>query len=66
MALGNSRIAENATWDQALLREARSAVEAAPEIDLAAFGFSADELTAILAAAETAVTDREVPGRSSG
>ncbi|WP_149539346.1 site-specific DNA-methyltransferase [Siccirubricoccus phaeus] len=61
LRLADNRIAENATWDQALLREALVGVQAAAEIDVATLGFSADELTAILAAAETAVTDGEAP-----
>jgi ParB-like chromosome segregation protein Spo0J len=43
LRLADNRIAENATWDQALLRDALASVQAA-EIDLAALGFSADEL----------------------
>src|SRR5690606_30422065 len=61
LRLADNRIAENATWDQALLREALAGVQAAAEIDVATLGFSADELSAILAAAETAVTDGEAP-----
>jgi len=56
LRLADNRIAENATWDQALLRDALAAVQAA-EIDVAALGFSADELAAILAAADEAVID---------
>jgi DNA modification methylase/ParB-like chromosome segregation protein Spo0J len=55
LRLADNRIAENATWDQALLREALAAVQAAPDLDLAALGFSADELAAILAAADAVV-----------
>jgi len=61
LRLADNRIAENATWDQALLREALAGVQSAAEIDVAILGFSADELTAILAAAETAVTDGDAP-----
>ncbi|WP_135468455.1 site-specific DNA-methyltransferase [Crenalkalicoccus roseus] len=61
LRLADNRIAENATWDQALLREALAGVQAAAEIDVATLGFSADELSAILAAAEAAVTDGEAP-----
>ncbi|MDI3308867.1 MAG: site-specific DNA-methyltransferase [Acetobacteraceae bacterium] len=61
LRLADNRIAENATWDQALLREALAGVQAAAEIDVAMLGFSADELSAILAAAEAAVTDGEAP-----
>ncbi|MBX9700710.1 MAG: site-specific DNA-methyltransferase [Acetobacteraceae bacterium] len=57
LRLADNRIAENATWDQALLRDALAAVQAAPDIDLAALGFSADELADILAAAGEAVSD---------
>nr|WP_256476603.1 ParB/Srx family N-terminal domain-containing protein [Siccirubricoccus soli] len=64
LRLADNRIAENGTWDQALLREALASVQAAAEIDLAMLGFSADELSAILAAAETAVTDGEAPGEA--
>ena len=53
LRLADNRIAENASWDQALLRDALAAVQAA-EIDVAALGFSADELAAILAAADEA------------
>ncbi len=60
LRLADNRIAENATWDQALLRDALAAVQAA-EIDVAALGFSADELTAILAAADEAVIDGDPP-----
>ncbi|WP_245903622.1 site-specific DNA-methyltransferase [Humitalea rosea] len=61
LRLADNRIAENATWDQALLRDALAAVQAVPDIDLAALGFSADELTAILAAADEAVIDGDPP-----
>jgi ParB-like chromosome segregation protein Spo0J len=47
LRLADNRITENATWDQALLRDALASVRAA-EIDLAALGFSADELAAIV------------------
>ena len=57
LRLADNRIAENATWDQALLRDALASVQAA-EIDLAALGFSADELAGILAAAGDAVSIR--------
>ena len=43
LRLADNRIAENATWDQTLLHDALASVQAA-EIDLAALGFSADEL----------------------
>jgi len=61
LRLADNRIAENATWDQALLRDALASVQAAAEIDLASLGFSADELGALLAAAESAVTDGDAP-----
>ena len=51
LRLADNRIAENATWDQALLRDALAAVQAVPEINLAALGFSAAELADILASA---------------
>ena len=60
LRLADNRIAENATWDQALLRDALASVQAA-EIDLAALGFSADELAGILAAAGDAVSDGDAP-----
>jgi DNA modification methylase len=59
LRLADNRISENATWDQALLRDALAAVQASTDIDLAALGFSADELNAILAAADTAGSDGE-------
>jgi DNA modification methylase len=65
LRLADNRIAENATWDQALLREALAAVQAAPDLDLAALGFSAAELDDILAAAGEAVTDGDAPGALS-
>ena len=61
LRLADNRIAENATWDQALLRDALAAVQAAPDLDLAALGFSAAELDDILAAAGEAVTDGDAP-----
>jgi len=60
LRLADNRIAENATWDQALLRDALASRQAA-EIDLAALGFSADELVDILAAAGDAVSDGDAP-----
>jgi DNA modification methylase len=59
--LADNRIAENATWDQALLRDALAAAQAAPDLDLAALGFSAAELDDILAAAGEAVSDGDAP-----
>jgi DNA modification methylase/ParB-like chromosome segregation protein Spo0J len=61
LRLADNRIAENATWDQALLRDALAAVQAVPDLDLAALGFSAAELGDILAAAGQAVTDGDAP-----
>ena len=61
LRLADNRIAENATWDQALLRDALAAVQAVPDIDLGALGFSADELADILAAAGDAVSDGGAP-----
>ncbi|WP_245584088.1 site-specific DNA-methyltransferase [Rubritepida flocculans] len=57
LRLADNRIAENATWDQALLRNALAAAQAAPDLDLSALGFSAAELDDILAAAGDAVSD---------
>jgi DNA modification methylase len=59
LRLADNRIAENATWDQALLRDALAAAQASTDIDLAALGFSAEELAAILTAADEAVIDGE-------
>jgi DNA modification methylase len=61
LRLADNRIAENATWDQALLRDALASVQAAGEIDVVALGFSAEELAAILTAADEAVIDGEPP-----
>ncbi|WP_407024420.1 site-specific DNA-methyltransferase [Roseococcus sp. DSY-14] len=61
LRLADNRIAENATWDQAMLRDALAAVQAVPDIDLGALGFSADELADILAAAGDAVSDGDAP-----
>jgi len=61
LRLADNRIAENATWDQALLRDALAAAQAAPDLDLAALGFSAAELDDILAAAGEAVSDGDAP-----
>jgi DNA modification methylase len=60
LRLADNRIAENATWDQALLRDALASVQAA-DIDLSALGFSAAELADILAAAGDAVSDGDAP-----
>jgi DNA modification methylase/ParB-like chromosome segregation protein Spo0J len=61
LRLADNRIAENATWDQALLRDALAGLQQAGEIDLLAIGFSGDEIGAILAAAHEAVTDGDAP-----
>ena len=61
LRLADNRIAENATWDHALLRDALAAVQAAPDLDLGALGFSATELDDILAAAGDAVSDGDAP-----
>ena len=61
LRLADNRIAENATWDQALLRDALAAVQVAPDLDLATLGFSAAELDDILAAAGDAVSDGDAP-----
>jgi DNA modification methylase len=61
LRLADNRIAENATWDQALLRDALAGLQQAGEVDLLAIGFSGDEIGAILAAAEDAVTDGDAP-----
>ena len=61
LRLADNRIAENASWDQALLRDALAAIQAVPEIDLAALGFSAGELDDILAAAGEAAARGDAP-----
>jgi len=61
LRLADNRISENATWDQALLRDALAAAQASAEIDLAALGFSANELANILAAAGDAASDGDAP-----
>jgi len=61
LRLADNRIAENATWDHALLRDALAAVQAVPDLDLVALGFSADELADILSAAGDAVSDGDAP-----
>ena len=61
LRLADNRIAENATWDQALLRDALGGLQEADEVDLLAIGFSRDEISAILAAAEEAVIDGDAP-----
>ncbi|MGG5819622.1 site-specific DNA-methyltransferase [Falsiroseomonas sp. HW251] len=61
LRLADNRIAENATWDQALLRDALAAAQAAPDLDLAVLGFSTAELDDILAAAGDAVSDGDAP-----
>ncbi len=57
LRLADNRIAENATWDQALLRDALAGLQQAGDVDLLAIGFSHDEISSILAAAEDAVID---------
>ena len=59
LRLADNRIAENATWDQALLRDALAGLQEAGEIDFLAIGFSRDEISTILAAAEQAVAETE-------
>ncbi len=56
LRLADNRIAENATWDQALLRDALASLRT-EEIDLESLGFSSDELAGILATADQAVAD---------
>ena len=57
LRLADNRIAENASWDQALLRDALVGLQQAGDVDLLAIGFSNDEISSILAAAEDAVID---------
>jgi len=66
LRLADNRIAENATWDQALLRDALAGLQEAGEVDLLAIGFSADEIGAILAAAEEAVADGDAAAEPEG
>ena len=61
LRLADNRIAENATWDQALLRDALAGLQEAGDVDLLAIGFSSDEISSILAAAEGAVIDGDAP-----
>jgi DNA modification methylase len=66
LRLADNRIAENATWDQALLRDALAGLQQAGEIDLLAIGFSQEEIGAILAAADEAVTDGDARDEQDG
>jgi ParB-like chromosome segregation protein Spo0J len=66
LRLADNRIAENATWDQALLRDALAGLQEAGAVDLLAIGFSRDEIDAILAAADDAVTDGAAPDAPDG
>ncbi|MCC6717649.1 MAG: site-specific DNA-methyltransferase [Acetobacteraceae bacterium] len=66
LRLADNRIAENATWDQALLRDALAGLQQAGEVDLLAIGFSQDEIGAILAAADEAVTDGDARDEQEG
>jgi DNA modification methylase len=66
LRLADNRIAENATWDQALLRDALAGLQQAGEVDLLAIGFSQDEIGAILTAAHEAVTDGDVAAEQGG
>ena len=66
LRLADNRIAENATWDQALLRDALAGLQQAGEVDLLAIGFSQEEIGAILAAADDAVTDGDARDEQDG
>jgi DNA modification methylase len=55
LRLADNRIAANATWDQALLRDALFGLQEAGDIDLLAIGFSAEDISTILAAADAAL-----------
>ena len=66
LRLADNRIAENATWDQALLRDALAGLQQAGEVDLLAIGFSQEEIGAILAAADEAVTDGNAQDEPDG
>jgi len=59
LRLADNRIAENATWDQALLRDALAAVQAGGDVDLLLTGFGADDIAGILAAAQAAVDEAD-------
>jgi DNA modification methylase len=61
LRLADNGIAENATWDGALLRDALAAAQAAPDFNLSTLGFSAPEFDDILAAAGEAVSDGDAP-----
>jgi len=61
LRLADNRIAENATWDQALLRDALAGLQQAGEVDLLAIGFSQEEIGAILAAADEAINNGDAP-----
>ncbi len=66
LRLADNRIAENATWDQALLRDALAGLQQAGEVDLLAIGFSQEEIGAILAAADEAVIDCDARDEPEG
>jgi DNA modification methylase len=66
LRLADNRIAENATWDQALLRDALAGLQEAGDVDLLAIGFSRDEIGAILAAANEAVADGDARQEQDG
>jgi DNA modification methylase len=66
LRLADNRIAENATWDQALLRDALAGLQQAGEVDLLAIGFSQDEIGAILTAAQDAVDEGDAAAEQGG
>ena len=61
LRLADNRIAENATWDQALLRDALAGLRVDHAVELELTGFGTDEIAAILAAAAEAVSHGEAP-----
>ncbi|WP_203072185.1 site-specific DNA-methyltransferase [Falsiroseomonas ponticola] len=61
LRLADNRIAENATWDQALLRDALRALDLEQAIELELTGFGAAEIAEILAAAGEAVSNGDAP-----
>ncbi|MBW6400398.1 site-specific DNA-methyltransferase [Roseomonas sp. HJA6] len=57
LRLADNRIAENATWDQALLRDALAGLQVDHTVELELTGFGAAEIADILAMAQEAVAE---------
>lgn len=57
LRLADNRIAENATWDQALLRDALAGLRVDHAVELELTGFGATEIADILAMAQEAVAE---------